>query len=169
MKYRPSQIIYHWITVLLIIALVLSGLAFSNEWTGAWVIKLHQIAGQLLAILLACRIIARLRFRRVHRSAHALWERIAAQATHGSLYLCMIGLVITGYVAASGLRSPFLIWPASQAFARSDTGETLLYWHFDLKWVLLALIALHILGVLKHLLWDKDNTLSHMSLRYRKE
>ena len=34
--------------------------------------------------------------------------------------------------------------------------------HFALKWVLLAVLALHLLGTLKHSFIDRDNTFRNM-------
>jgi cytochrome b561 len=169
MKYATTQIIYHWLSALLILVMILSGLAFSYEWAGAWVIRAHQVAGQILIVVLALRIVAKIRHRSTHQDTHNILEKIAAQTVHASLYLCMIAYVVSGYISASGLNNPFLIWPIDKSFARSDMGETILDWHYSLKWVLLALVTLHVLGALKHLLWDKDDTFSHMTLRPRKD
>ncbi|MCG3268236.1 cytochrome b [Yoonia sp. I 8.24] len=169
MKYSRAQIVYHWLTALLILAMVLTGLAFRFDWTGAWVIRAHQVIGQSLILVLGLRIASRVMHRAHHPSAHKLWERITSHATHAALYLCMIALVVTGYVSASGLNTPYLLWPVDQTFARSDMGETLLDWHYSLKWMLLALVTLHILGALKHLLWDKDDTFTHMTPISRKD
>ncbi|WP_165615078.1 cytochrome b [Yoonia tamlensis] len=169
MKYSPLLIILHWVTLLLILFMVFTGLAFRFEWGDAGAIRGHQTIGQLLIVVLALRILAKLRQRTPYQNPHPFWERIAARTTHGALYLCMIAFVVTGYIAASGLDRPVLVWPAGKAFARSDTGEMILEWHYALKWVLLALVTLHVLGALKHLFWDKDDTFSHMTLRSRKD
>lgn len=169
MKYSRAQIVYHWLTALLILAMVFTGLAFRFDWTGAWVIRAHQVIGQSLILVLVLRIVARIMHRTPHPSTHKVWERVVSHVTHAALYICMIAFVVTGYVSASGLNTPYLLWPADQSFARSDMGERLLDWHYSLKWMLLALVALHILGALKHLLWDKDDTFTHMTLRSRKD
>ncbi|MDO6591136.1 hypothetical protein DS901_16835 [Loktanella sp. D2R18] len=169
MKYTKPQVVYHWLTVLMILVMVLTGLAFRFDWTGAWVIQAHQVIGQSLILVLGLRIASRVALRALHQSTHKVWERVASHVTHVALYICMIAFVVTGYVSASGLNTPNLLWPVDQTFARSDTGETLLDWHYSLKWVLLGLVALHILGALKHLLWDKDDTFTHMTLRSRKD
>ena len=63
-----------------------------------------------------------------------------------------------GYVSASGLRRTELLFPIDVTFARSDLGELFMEAHFTLKWVLLAVLALHVLGTLKHSFIDRDNT-----------
>jgi cytochrome b561 len=169
MKYSNAQVAYHWLSALLILAMALTGLAFRFDWTGVWVIRAHQVTGQLFIVVLGLRLAARFLRSTSHQSAHKVWERIAAHTTHAALYICMIALGVTGYVSASGLNTPYLLWPIDQTFARSDMGETLLDWHYSLKWVLLTLVALHVLGALKHLLWDKDDTFTHMTPQSRKD
>ncbi len=88
---------------------------------------------------------------------------------HLGLYTALITMTVTGYVAASALGQTALALPVSQSFARSDIGEALLLTHLALKWVLLALVGLHLAGVLKHALQDRDGTLSRMTSQPRKE
>ncbi|MEO0916599.1 MAG: cytochrome b/b6 domain-containing protein, partial [Pseudomonadota bacterium] len=85
------------------------------------------------------------------------------------LYAALIALVLTGYVAASALGDTRLLFPIDRTFARSDIGETLLDAHFSLKWVLLALLTLHLGAALKHAVFDRDGTFSGMAFPSRKE
>lgn len=170
MKYSTAQISYHWISFAILVVMALSGLAYTYDWVDAGSMGLHQIAGQIFLVVLAARIIARL-MRPVVADGHLhspMEERIA-RVVHGGLYLCMIAYAVTGYVAASGLRDPMLVAPVNQGFARSETGELFLEAHFALKWVLLALVTLHVAALLKHRLWDKDTTASHMTLNFKKD
>lgn len=170
MKYSKAQISYHWLSFAVLIAMAVSGLAYTYDWLGSGSMGFHQIAGQIFIIVLIARIIARLMRPVVIDANHpASWEDLSAKLVHGGLYLCMIAYVVTGYIAASGLNDPLLAAPVSQAFARSDTGELMLEAHFMLKWVLLGLVTLHIAAALKHRFWNKDNTFSHMTLTFRKD
>ena len=91
-------------------------------------------------------------------SDHVWWEKILAAIVKITLYLLLVAYVVTGYVSASGLRSTELLFPINVAFARSDLGDLFMEAHFALKWVLLVVLALHLLGTLKHSLIDRDNT-----------
>ena len=169
MKYSKTQITYHWLTVALLVIMALSGFAYSYDWIGNGIIRLHQVAGQLLILVLCARLASRLfGHRPVDDIARAFWERQAARVVHASLYVCLIAYVVTGYVAASGLRDPLLIAPLNQALARSDGGELFLEAHFALKWVLLVLVSVHIAATLKHRFWDKDDTFSQMTFTSKK-
>ncbi len=169
MKYSKAQIINHWLTVAILVVMVLSGLAYTYDWIDTGSLGVHQIAGQAFIAVLLIRMTYRLLHPVQFASTHSRIEDAMARVVHLGLYLCMIAYVVTGYVAASGLRDPMLLAPVGQAFARSDAGELFLEAHFTLKWVLLALFAIHIAAVLKHRFWDKDTTNSHMTLIFRKE
>jgi len=169
MKYSKAQVLYHWLSVAIILVMVLSGLAYTYDWVDTGSMGVHQLAGQAFIALLVVRIAARLiRPVKKETARHSRLEDIAARIVHGGLYVCMTAYVVTGYIAASGLRDPMLVAAVDQGFARSDTGELFLEAHFALKWVLLALFSLHIVAVLKHRFWDKDTTNSNMTLNLRK-
>jgi cytochrome b561 len=153
----------HWLTVVLILGLAVSGMFYSNEIGGKTLLIIHQIFGQTFIILLAFRL-----FGLVHEPAdlatteHPAWERLLSKTVHILLYAVMIAYLVTGFVAASGLRDPYLFWSIPLSFARSDMAETLTEVHFFMKLPLLVLLSLHISAVLKHALWDKDNTFRDM-------
>lgn len=165
-KYSNTQVAYHWLTAVLILFMVVTGLAFTYEIAGAGreTIMAHQVAGQMLVALLALRITTRLIRRTVPADdVHPAWQRLLAQGVHVGLYLVMLGFVVTGYVSASAMSTNALMAPVDIGFARSDTGEVFLLTHFALKWVLLGLLSLHIAGALKHLIIDRDSTFSRMT------
>lgn len=159
-RYSLSQKALHWITAVLVLCLVLTGLAYLYEWADEGVIDWHQIAGQILIIVVVFRIIARLRRRVPHNPAHARWERGLAAGVHLLLYALLIAFVVTGYVSASALKDNALLLPVDIGFARSDLGEQFLEAHYALKWALLAVLGLHLAGVVKHVVIDRDTTFS---------
>lgn len=163
MSYSNRQIILHWATFALILLMVSTGMAYFYEIGGDGVMRVHQLAGQLLIVVLAWRLVTR--FTKGGPPAlqtHAAWERMLAHLVHIGLYLVMIAFVVTGYVSASAETDNALLAPVSLSFARSDFGELLLEVHYALKWALLALFALHFGGALKHQIIDRDKTLSRM-------
>ena len=95
-------------------------------------------------------------------SDHLWWERILSALVKITLYALLIAYVVTGYVTASGLRNAELLFPINVAFARSDLGDLFMEAHFALKWVLLVVLGLHVLGTIKHSLIDRDNTLRNI-------
>ena len=158
--YSTSQKALHWVSVILIGIMAFTGLAYVYEWADESIIIGHQIAGQVLIVVLLSRIAARVRKGGRVRDQHALWERVLSSTVHIGLYAAMIAFVVTGYVAASALRDNVLLIPLDIGFARSDLGETFLETHYALKWVLAGLLFLHIAGAIKHVLIDRDETFS---------
>ncbi|MEL6682709.1 MAG: cytochrome b/b6 domain-containing protein [Pseudomonadota bacterium] len=170
MKYSVAQIAYHWLTVVFIAVLVLSGLAYTYDWAENNILSVHQIVGQILILVIAVRLGSRLfGHQPVSDKLTPTWESRAAQVVHLALYAVIVAYLTTGYVAASGLRDPMLVAPISQSLARSDLGELFLEAHFALKWVLLGLFAIHLAAVAKHHFWDQDDTLFNMTPTFRKD
>ncbi len=168
MRYSTQQIAYHWITFALILVMAGTGLTYSYELADSGAIRVHQIAGQILMVVLILRLAMRLqRGTPPPQESHATWERRLAHIVHIGLYVVLFAFVATGYVAASGETDNALIAPLSLRFARSDFGETLLVTHYALKWALLALFVLHIGGAVKHAVLDRDGTLSRMMFSKR--
>ena len=159
MRYSYGIILLHWTTAVLIFALATSGLLYSYKIVGSNALIFHQWGGQLLSVLVFIWIGVRLAFGVGPRNPdHVWWEKILAAIVKITLYILLIAYVVTGYVSASGLRSSELLFPINVAFARSDLGDLFMEAHFALKWVLLVVLALHLLGTLKHSLIDRDNT-----------
>ena len=159
MRYSYGIIVLHWATAVLIFALATSGLLYSYKIVGSTALIFHQWGGQLLLVFVLIWVAIRLAFRVGPRNPdHAWWEEALAALVKITLYALLIAYVITGYVTASGLRSTELFFPINIAFARSDLGELFMEAHFALKWVLLAALALHVLGTLKHSFIDRDKT-----------
>ncbi|APX12901.1 hypothetical protein BWR18_15325 [Tateyamaria omphalii] len=162
--------IFHWLTAALVGVMLVTGFAYTNDLWGKAAITGHQISGQALILVLAGRIIMRVVGPRVTVGAvHSFWERGLAIIVHLSLYLCLIALTLTGYVAASALGETALALPIDRTAARSDLGEMFLDAHFTLKWVLLALLTVHIAASLKHAFFDRDGTFSRMTFQPRKD
>ena len=166
MRYSFGIILLHWSTAVLIFALATSGLLYSYKIVGSNALIFHQWGGQLLSVLVFIWIGVRLAFGVGPRNPdHVWWEKILAAIVKITLYILLIAYVVTGYVSASGLRSSELLFPINVAFARSDLGDLFMEAHFALKWVLLSVLALHLLGTLKHSFIDRDNTFRNIWIK----
>lgn len=160
--YSGTQKALHWITAALVVILAGSGMANFYDVGGDFPMTAHQIGGQLLLVVLLLRIVTRVKRPVAVKAGHRRWENGAATLMHGAMYLVMAAYVATGYVAASAFSDPELLMPVDRAFARSDIGDWLLEAHYSLKWVLLAMVSLHVLAVIKHGVFDRDATFSRM-------
>ena len=121
----------HWLTAALILGLAISGMSYSNEIGGKIPLLIHQIFGQTLIIFLALRLLGLIWSpAEPAKTKHAAWEQLLSKTVQILLYAVMIAFLVTGFVAASGLREPSLIWSLPLSFARSDMAETLTELHF---------------------------------------
>ena len=129
--------------------------------------NLHKSIGITIIVLVIIRVLWRI----THKPPAALvsykvWERKLAAGAHHLLYLLMIALPVTGLImSVSGkfgvkwFGVPFLNGLDHPA-VRDIFKEA----HEIIGIILLAIIAVHILGALKHKFVDKDNTMKRMSL-----
>ena len=163
MRYTNTQVLLHWITALLVVAMIATGALYSNDIGDDLPINIHQIVGQALIVVLILRLLVRSRHKAPPPNpSHQRWERALSGVVHFALYLALIVFVASGYVSASAFSESLLALPVDIGFARSDTGELILEVHFLMKFILAALLLLHIAGALKHAFVDRDKTLSRM-------
>ena len=159
MRYSFGIIVLHWITAVLMFALATSGLLYSYKIVGSNALLFHQWGDSSFLVLVFIWIGVRLAFGvGPPNSNHLWWEKILAALVKITLYALLVAYVVTGYVSASGLSNAELLFPINVAFARSDLGDLFMEAHFALKWVLLVVLGLHILGTIKHSFIDRDNT-----------
>lgn len=129
--------------------------------------NLHKSIGVTLLALIAFRVFWRL----THQppallSSLKAWERKLADAAHKILYVLMIAMPVSGLLMA--LYSKYGVkWFGIKILPGLDdkaVREIFLAMH---EWIGVAfalLIALHIVGALKHKFINKDETLKRMSL-----
>ena len=168
-RYSRVAIWFHWSIAALVIANLAIGLLHDNLLHGiAWAIPLHKSFGMTVLALTAGRISWRL----VHRPpqlplAMPRWEQGAAHAAHWALYGLMLFMPMTGWMLSSGSRKypigffglfdiPFL--PISKG-----TGDWAHNAHTVFGWVMLALVAVHILAALRHHFILRDHILGRMA------
>ena len=161
--YGIVSVINHWLAAIVVLTMLGLGLVFSGMERGpekAALMKLHiSIGGTALLFLL---------FRIVWRAAQgfppfltlAKWERKLAGFTHRAL-LTTIGLLL--------LTGPLIVWSGGNPISlfgvvtlpspmekNREFHEVLETLHFIAgKPLLLSLLALHLLGTLKHLIFDR--------------
>jgi cytochrome b561 len=154
----------HWLIVIGLIASYFLAEAAEDDEASA-VMSVHRSVGITILVLAVLRIVWRLLDRRpLWPATMAGYERLIARATHWTFYVLLFALPITGWMLSSaegdGVRFfglfelPPLLSPAGE--------EILEELHETLFNVLLAFAVLHIVGALKHQLWNRDNVLRSM-------
>lgn len=134
----------------------------------------HRSLGLTILLLTMLRLAWRFWARPPALSGHLrTWERVLARSTHAMLYLLMLGLPLTGWIMSSAdtpprpvpfwtLSFPPFPFPAMSDAAMGALHNGLAPVHRWLAWSMIALVALHISGALKHQLIDRSQELERM-------
>lgn len=93
-------------------------------------------------------------------------QRIASEAVHGLLYVLMIVIPASGYLysSAAGIQVVYLgVFPLPTLIDPDTHLRVILRLvHIWLNYSLLGIFGLHILGVIKHVVIDRDGLLARM-------
>lgn len=95
------------------------------------------------------------------------WARVLAHVNHGALYLVTMAVTLLGWAHSGAHKPDYADWfglfrvPQFTSENRANAG---LFedWHIYLAYVLLALIALHVMAALYHHLIKRDRVLARM-------
>lgn len=178
-RYNAVSIALHWT----IAALILSNIAIAwrfedllqsavavEKQAGFRLIQLHKSIGLTVLTLTALRLLWRLWHPLLPLPSHMPgWQRTLARGTHYGFYVLMLGIPLLGWALTSASLLQFPIsyfglfeWPKLPLTPDKATAESLSAAHGTAALVLLALVALHIAGALKHQLIDKDGLIGRM-------
>ncbi|MDY6946562.1 MAG: cytochrome b [Pseudomonadota bacterium] len=167
MKYPVSMRALHWTMAIIILGLIWAGwtmVSMNDEDLAKYgdFYPWHKSFGMLALFLVMARLFIRTRARLPPLPAGlSAWEGKAARFGHFALYTLMIVVPCMGYAMSSsftqsdgvyffGVNLPELL-PKNDA--RFEVFQTLHRW---LAYTLLALVALHLLGALKHRFLDRN-------------
>lgn len=164
--------LFHWLIAVMIIALLPVGLFMSgmeNSPLKFQVFAMHKSFGLLVFFLGLGRIVWRFVSPPPdHLETHEHWEVTLASAAHFWLYVCIIGMPLSGWLMSSagefpvpffGIQMPHLMGKDEKLMELF--GQT----HEILSYTLLFVLGLHIAGALKHHVIDKDETLQRMAVK----
>jgi cytochrome b561 len=170
-RYDRVAMALHWLLGALLLAEMVFGLLLDEmaprgtPARGA-TINLHKSIGLLLLILTLARLAWRLRHRPpAWPAAMALRQQRAAAAVHRCLYGLMLLLPLSAWLGSNvskhGIKFFGLVLPPwgpdlPQLYALLNR------LHSASAYLLLALIAGHVLAALKHALLDRDGTLGRI-------
>lgn len=169
-RYSAIAMLLHWAIAIAVIVNWRLAEAFENA-EGAdklyW-INQHKALGITILILSLARLGWRF-FKKPPPLAASLagWERMLAKTVHVIFYVLLIGLPIGGWLASSYSGYPITIfglldWPLMPVGKNEALGHQIAELHATGGTIMLALIVVHILGMLKHTLIDRDGNLFRM-------
>jgi cytochrome b561 len=173
-RYSTPAIVLHWLLAVLIAFMAGLGwymMTVEDEPGGPRLFDLHKSIGLLVFAL----VLLRLLWRAFHRpeplpAGLPRWQVRLSHTTQSMLYAWMVLLPLTGILGASyskaGLAFFGIALPAWATPSR-PTAHQLFEIHSLMVWVLVALVVLHALGGLKHLLVDRDQVFARMWPRRR--
>ena len=169
-RYTSVAILFHWVIAVLVITNI--GLAeltedLTREARGPYM-DTHKAIGITILFL----SLGRLGWRLTHRPPPLpdfmpAWEKFLARANHVLFYVLMIGLPLGGWLWMSTYPAPFSYFglfdvPMLPVAGQEALGDLAHEGHEVGGTVMIALIALHILGATKHHLVDKFPLLRRM-------
>ncbi|MDK8871426.1 cytochrome b/b6 domain-containing protein [Paracoccus sp. SSJ] len=169
---------FHWTVAVLILAAIAVGLYADNLPEGGEsqlqaifaAYSLHKTVGMAALALVALRILWTLtqpKPRPLHPGRRL--ETLGAELVHWALWIGMIVMPLSGWLLHSAAPGGFarILWPFGQRlpFVPEDLAlsERFAAFHEFGWWLLAGLIALHVLGALKHAIIDRDGTMSRMA------
>ncbi len=170
-RYSTVSLLFHWgIAVAVLAQILLIALSDANE--GQSIAREFVGTHKALGISILVLTLARLGWR-LANPAIALpqdtprWQRIAARATHVGFYALLIGLPLGGWAASSaGGRDIDMFglfnWPLLPLPLDRELAGQFMDAHRAAVKGLYVLLALHVLGALKHHFVDRDNVLHRM-------
>ena len=177
-RYSTVAIVLHWaIAAALALQIVLGWRIGDVEGvTRTAVLQLHKTIGVTILVLTVVRLIWRLtKTPPAADGSLTPLERLASHGVHLGFYGALLALPLTGWAMASaqrigsmkllgGLHWPdFPIITALPGGVQDILADLLDKSHTALVWVMLALLALHVLGALKHHYISKDPTVARMA------
>lgn len=169
-RYSIVAMVLHWAIAIAVIAnwRIAETAEHAPEAQAREIMGSHMSLGVTILVL----VLLRLAWRLVHRppplAAHLKpWERALAKTTHILFYVLLIAMPLAGWVAMSSFGFGVNVWglfelPALPVPNSPERGEAIIDAHAIAGTALLVLIAIHILGSLKHTLIDKDGNLFRM-------
>lgn len=163
----------HWGIALMIVVLLGVGLYMSDLEASPFKFTLygmHKSFGVLVLGLMVFRLFWRVFVSPAPASmaSHAPWERMLSRAVHYVFYVVLIAMPFSGWLMSSAAGYPVEMFGVFSLPALVGPDKELAgimrEIHEVLGNIIIALIALHVAGVLKHLFIDRDGTLHRMSL-----
>lgn len=162
-KYSLTLRLIHWLMAIMILGLIFTGWYMEGIPSDApnkydlygW----HKSFGLTAFFLLILRVLVRLTSKKPAMSPKmAGWERALAKTGHLLLYVLMLAVPVSGMIMsdAGGYNLDFFFTKFDWMATNKELAKTAGGIHSWLPYVLLGVVALHLLGVLKHKFIDKD-------------
>ncbi len=171
-RYTKGAMAFHWIIAIMILLNVIGALASEDLPRDE---KMVAMAGhKAMGLTILALSVARLAWRWMHPAPPLLeslkaWEAALAKVVHWLFYFLMIAIPLAGWAMHSAATGGLPVsWfgqfdlPGLPLAQDRGTAGIFHEMHELLAFLMLALLALHVAAVLKHLVIDRDGTLRRM-------
>jgi cytochrome b561 len=160
----------HWVTAILVLLMLALGIYMTDVEEMATKLMLynrHKSLGVLVLALTLLRVLWHLYSKKpAYVESLKPWEKRTAHVVHTFLYIALLGMPMTGWLmssAAGRAVSFFGLFTLPDLVGQDKAlGGIFRETHEILSDFLMAAIALHVAGALKHHFIDKDITLKRM-------
>ena len=168
-RYAPVLVGLHWLLAALIMLAMTMGTFVLKEMPNTSPDKVgslrgHMIVGMVIAALMLVRLVTRLRTRRPPHAAtgSTLLDQLG-RAAHAGLYLLVFAMAASGLATAVQAGLPEIVFGGGAgSLPRDFSAYTPRLVHGWIAKALMALVGLHVAGVLFHQFRLKDRLLSRM-------
>jgi cytochrome b561 len=171
--YTRTAVSLHWLIAALIICAFTFGWTMTDMDISPLKLKMfnwHKWVGITILALAMLRIVWRITHRAPAMVAMPRWQRAAAHALHGVLYVLLLCMPLSGWIYSNATGYPIVylsLWRLPDLVAKNK--ELAAQWkevHETVGFVLLLCVIAHVLAALVHHFWHRDDTLRRM-LRWR--
>lgn len=167
-RYSPVSLTLHWLIAALVVAQIVLITAHEAADGADPYIGWHKSVGLLILVLTLARLAWRAFNPAIPLPADMKrWEKLLARATHVLFYVVLLVMPLTGWLASSagGREIPWFglfNWPLLPVGGGREAAGGFMDVHELVVKGLYVLIALHVIGALKHHFVDRDNVLHRM-------
>ena len=167
-RYSTVSLILHWLIAALVVtqvALIAGHEAIEGDRT---FLNLHKSVGLGILVLTLVRLGWRIGNPALPLpEAMPRWQKLVARATHVLFYVLLIAMPLVGWAASSAAGRDIVWfglfnWPLLPIGGGREMAGSLMDLHEAAAKALYVLIALHVVGALKHHFVDRDNVLHRM-------
>ena len=177
-RWNAAIVALHWATLAAVVVLVVTGWNLRGPMVAAAarapVMQLHASIGVAVLALVIVRLTVRLVVTSPATHAGGRLRSAAATAAQVALYGVLVGLVVTGIVAAAprpfmpGVRL-FGVWPLPRLpGVPPEVVRDMVRVHAMLTWALFGLVGVHVAAVIYTTLVAGERTILRMLPRWRR-
>lgn len=167
--YTRTAVALHWSMAGLVFSALFMGWTMTGMEISPSRVKVynyHKWIGVTVLTLAIVRIVWRLTHRAPPLPVMPRWQRNAAHAGHGLLYLLLLAVPVAGWIFSNASGYPVVYLgklPLPDLVERNrELAQVWLQVHETLAITLAVLVAVHVLAAVQHQFIARDNTLRRM-------